>query len=519
MDKNLHNIDDLFSKAYNSFEEHPTDAVWEKLSTALDKDDAEKYKKRFIGWKRIAVILLLMLSGLIIYESHIITKRKKDIAITKKKLFADSLHSEKNSQVDIRTKNYKNSLQEKSSLNESARSNDIEKRNTIKKSKEENQSSVQLNYPQKQEDQSIGLLAEKKPSLKKNEYPVVKKQQLTFKRSRGDLKKNNTENVSTIVNTDKEEFKITNTQGPKDNEILIKRIPVIPAEPLKRKGDDLNSFAALMLLQSVLELNQNLTAGADGHPPLNNKKTFRPYWSLTAFGSNDWGQYTLNNDVQDNNSSQQGEDDKEEIYSREKDDISFSAGVVATRQFRSRLGLKTGLIFSNTSININPQAMYASKKPDGNIAYKYITSSGYGFVNPEFGLPPSVGDSIWSSEAQLNMQTLSIPVLLSYKMNMKKFSLAPSAGITVNFILNTKLKTEVTDALNRESVIISGLNGMRNVYAGLMTELNLQYTLNKSWSFNFLPGFRHALTPITRNYIVKTYPYSFTIGAGITYKF
>ncbi len=46
--------------------------VKESLFAHLDKKDAESYKKRFIGWKRIALLLLLILAGLILYESGIV---------------------------------------------------------------------------------------------------------------------------------------------------------------------------------------------------------------------------------------------------------------------------------------------------------------------------------------------------------------------------------------------------------------------------------------------------------------
>lgn len=64
MDKNLHNIDELFNRAYQSYEDEPSATEWEKLSAALDKEDADKYKRKFIGWKRIAVVFFFCLQGL-----------------------------------------------------------------------------------------------------------------------------------------------------------------------------------------------------------------------------------------------------------------------------------------------------------------------------------------------------------------------------------------------------------------------------------------------------------------------
>lgn len=90
MDKNLQNIDEAFNKAYQSYEDKPSAAAWEKLSAALDKEDAEKYKRRFIGWKRIAVVLLFLLSGFLIYETGVVIKRKNDKELVKQGNDTDS---------------------------------------------------------------------------------------------------------------------------------------------------------------------------------------------------------------------------------------------------------------------------------------------------------------------------------------------------------------------------------------------------------------------------------------------
>ncbi len=98
-------------------------------------------------------------------------------------------------------------------------------------------------------------------------------------------------------------------------------------------------------------------------------------------------------------------------------------------------------MYSNTAIAIDPQKMYAAQQTNGGIAYKYITSSGYGYVKPGFGLPPAIGDSLTTASAQHNLQAVSIPALLTYRIEKNKISIAPSAGITANFITSAKIKT------------------------------------------------------------------------------
>jgi hypothetical protein len=135
-----------------------------------------------------------------------------------------------------------------------------------------------------------------------------------------------------------------------------------------------------------------------------------------------------------------------------------------------------------------------------------------------FGLPPAIGDSIQSASTQHNLQVLSFPLMLSYRIDKKKFGIAHSAGISANIITSASVKTKVTDALNKEAVSLNKLNGMQSVYAGFIADMNLQYNYNNRWSFNLLPGFKHAITPITKINVVKTFPYSYSVGAGATYK-
>lgn len=488
MDKNLQNIDDIFNRAYNSYEEDPSPAAWQKLNAALDKADAEKYKRHFISWKRIAVIFLLLLSGVIIYETSVIIKRNKEVELIKKKSTTDTIFAASD------PKNFK----------------------TWKGKKEG-------------DPQNNG-----KPIAEENKSPDVshevnRQNKLTSKQEKYTTQNKSNNNVTVKLTTTPQHHiksSITKEQKVIDNKIdqnqhyiteinkkdFIRRILLAALQPVDKLAVPSNSIIKLSL-SSDTKSTASITK-------LKKKKiasSFIPYWSVTGFASNDWGQYKLDNDVPDNTGNQQNE--KEEINNREKHEGSFSAGLFVTRQFNKFFGIKTGLIYSNTNIGISPQEIYAAKKTDGSVAYKYITSSGYGFVTPGFGMPPSVGDSILSTEAQHNLQVISIPVMVSYKLQLKKFSIAPSVGLSANLITSATIKTEVKDALNKEAVTINGLDGMKHFFTGLVADVNLQYNYNSKLSFSLLPGFKYALSPITKGNVVKTFPYSFNIGGGITYKF
>lgn len=97
MNKNIHDTDDFFKDAYRQFEEEPSAEVWEKINAGLDKKDAESYKKSVIGWKRLSLLLLILLICLSIYELN--TRRVPNhLAKTKGKVTGKAMVYEKNNE-------------------------------------------------------------------------------------------------------------------------------------------------------------------------------------------------------------------------------------------------------------------------------------------------------------------------------------------------------------------------------------------------------------------------------------
>jgi hypothetical protein len=69
------------------------------------------------------------------------------------------------------------------------------------------------------------------------------------------------------------------------------------------------------------------------------------------------------------------------ISSKGKGTSSLSLqGVLARWQFSPKISLKTGLVYSNIAIGIQPQTLYATVDNNQTISYKFITSSGYAYV-------------------------------------------------------------------------------------------------------------------------------------------
>lgn len=241
----------------------------------------------------------------------------------------------------------------------------------------------------------------------------------------------------------------------------------------------------------------------------NSEYLFSPYWQLTAFASYDRVGYKLDSDDPVTISN---------IKHNEVHEPSFSGGILATRQFTNHWGLQTGLIYSYTGIGISPQKVYAFQDPAGDIAFKYITSSGYAYIKPGFGPPPAFGDSL-TVESKHQLKSINIPLSVKYRMGKNKLTVTPGAGIEAGFITSAKAEVELTDASNHERAFINKLSGTKKFYWSAIAGVELQYKVNKKTSITIQPVYRHALSPITENNVVETFPRSFGVRAGLTFRF
>ena len=235
----------------------------------------------------------------------------------------------------------------------------------------------------------------------------------------------------------------------------------------------------------------------------------RIVWTYTPFLSYEWAQYRIDSDLPAINSIKQGNEHEP----------SFSTGVLVTGQFEETWMLQSGIVYSNTTIDIAPQKIYAVQSPNGDYAYKYITSAGYGYIRPGFLAAPALGDSLSTAEAEHTLRHITIPLVIKYKIGRGKFSLLPGAGIAANFLTGTKVETEIKNATNKETIIITKLTGTKNLNWSLTADAEMQYQLNNKTSINLRPGFRYAISSITKNDDFQTFPYAFGIGLGMTFKF
>jgi hypothetical protein len=240
---------------------------------------------------------------------------------------------------------------------------------------------------------------------------------------------------------------------------------------------------------------------------------FHPGWTLSAISSYGHSAYRLDSDLPSNYQQMKL------IQQRERSDLSYSYGLYLTYSFHRKFGLRSGLYYSNTHIQIDPQKIYAFTDPEGGNAFQIVTSSGYAYIKPSFAVTPNIGDSLNTTEVSHRFRTISVPLILKYNTGNGRLSFYPGAGIAANFILYGGLETEVKDAFNEENIRVNKLKGTKNFFWSIHADAEIQYKINAKLTASVYPSVNFAVSPITDNNIVETFPYTISAGIGLNYKF
>ena len=456
MNKDLHNIDDLFRSGLDTYEVAPSVGVKERLDAELDKKQAEPYKKRLIGWKKTVLLLFLLITGFIIYETGPLKTGQRHLG------------------ENTTDKQMKNPAGEK---HEPTFQNNI----------------ISGNKDDKTSNDDGGL------------------------NNKGAIK-NNIDNAA-IPLAGVEGKETPGTQSGTDNDIdgFPKTIDLFPTKKMSQAGlkreNDISKITdgtanCLKQLQAINDSVLKISTTKKSNEK--KRKFFRPFWMISGFVSYDQAGYQLDSDEPFAITR---------VKYQEAHEPSFSLGFLLTRQLTNRWGLQSGVIYSNTVIGLRPQKTYAFRDPTGDVAYKYITSSGFAFIKPGFGPQPLIGDSLTTAEAKHTIENITIPLAIKYTVLDKKISITTGAGIEANVITKANLEIEIEDSVNSEIVYVRKLNGAKSFYWSFVADAELKYNINKKLSLTLRPIYRHAISPITKNNVVETFPLSFGLGAGITIKF
>jgi Outer membrane protein beta-barrel domain len=261
--------------------------------------------------------------------------------------------------------------------------------------------------------------------------------------------------------------------------------------------------------------NHSLPSGQAGDHLIvkHEKQRIKNRFSITPYYSKEIAGYDLtdNNDAYGQNG--------QEIEKKERNVFSASIGFYINYKISKRWVLQSGISFSKSKSNIDSSTSYAVKDNNGNVQYKVNTISGYGYLKPGTVVPPAIGDSVSTANTYSELHYLSVPLILSYRFPMKRFSLLLGAGIVANMLTGASIETKTYGSGNPEKEYAVNMMGLKKFNMGVVVKADLEYRINSRVGFNVIPSFKNSVSPVNPESALTAYPFNFGIGLGITYRF
>lgn len=235
--------------------------------------------------------------------------------------------------------------------------------------------------------------------------------------------------------------------------------------------------------------------------------------SVTAYFSREFAGYNLS----DHNDSAVASG--KEIEKRERSVFSASGGVFLNYKLNRKWVIQSGLSYSWSSSILYPSESFAVKDNNGHVQFKVNTISGYGYLSSSSQVVPGVGDSVMMDRVYSNLHYLTVPLIASYGINLKRFTLLAGAGVSFNFLTSATVGTRILGSPSDHQESVVAMHGLKKVNYGVLLKAELQYNINSNWGVSLIPCFKNALSPINIRSDLSTYPYNFGIGLGIRHRF
>lgn len=458
MEKNLHHIEELFKSALDDHEEIPSPNLWSAVENRLDKDNTADIKRKYNSVKRVALLLLLLLISIGIYE---LNRHSGNDNLAKSK--------QPNYEAENLPGNTKKTLP-------------VSKDHPLKQPATTN--IIPGNPPPTTLSDPIMPIDKPKNNKENIANPVT----VNPNRSDGD---------STTAINPVDPNKLTNVYGSEatPSSYFIQQLPLIHSS-IK------HSFT--LSIDPVKQLPQPIK--------INRLRSSR--FSVTVFLSPDLASYRLKNDDHNNQP-----DNAQNIETTENHESSSTAGILIAYRLNNRWSVQSGVNFSNINILLKPKIIYAQPDNSGVIKYRVNISSGYGYILPSFQNTPAIGDSLTATAAAHKLRYTGIPVTISYQLSKGKFSFDVMSGVMANFLTAGVLETEVRDGANNEIDILTDIQGLKPTYFTWLAGVSTEYKLTNKLSLTLAPTARFALTSINKGSVVRSYPNSIGLVGGLKLHF
>jgi len=507
MDKNLHDIENLFRKELEDNEETPSPNTWDRIDKILDKDKIISINKKYTRLKRVVFLLVFLLAGLSIYHWNNRNKNNPD------KINSAILKNGK------KTKNNNTDLS--SAINKNANANNNQR--LIRKVGKSNIDNNILKQPNKKSEETISSFIRDDDTNSSVLKSGDKSEKTISTASNKNLKSSITKQGKTKVNM----LGIkTPAQIENEHDVVVNHINIDSNKRLLSLIQ-FNSLSVTKIIctTDLIETKKILKATALSKPSfkINNstnvfqKQTTQSQKKSQFYVTGFFSPEISFSRMYDNHSGNQNGNTRDAENS-ETGTFSYTFGALIEYKTGRNWSLQSGFALSTTNRDIDPCTIYAKPDNTGTVKYQINTSSGYGYILPSFSNNPNVGDSIFSMSTTNTLQFLGIPLSIKYSFTKGKFTLNAMTGISPNFLLQGKITSEVEKGNDNEIETAIKIIGLKKFYLDGMAGVGLDYNFYKNLSADFSPTFRFALSSINNEVPVKSFPNSLGFSLGLKLK-
>lgn len=542
MDKNLHDIDKLFTDGIDGYEEMPSSNVWEGIDHTLDKHGLDSIKKKYKNLKTYSAIVITGLIALLVYKSSFLTKKLQ---------FSDSATVSKAQVKDS------NNLKIISNENAEAASTvpltkDITEQTTVHtndnlvkptpENKEGDKTIIQAGITPIDNHLKTPTPIKETPAVKiitnttTNEKVINKRHvnAITVEQEKGvtkTLRKQHIENayannanaINVVTNntnsfTKNNQLDNTNAIEKAIEEAYNLRLP--QSTYFNKAAISYNSNQTYNTIQLITSLKPTISTEAM-HKKASNKRSLaflKPQISIMPYAAYE----STNREIEDNPETPtvgmrpRREDDWKKVKQHEEEAIKTPvAGAKVEFLFLNKVSLTTGVGIASQYNKIKPKLVETELGRDGRIRYRFDCSAGSAYITAKTGNIPLIGDSALSGSSNSRLRYMQVPLLAGFHLQKNKFSFTPFIGATANILLDKQLSTEITYAGVKETQTVTEIEGLQSIYYTTNEGVTIGYKTTRRLSLQLTPYATQALSSMNKNAVVKSFPNGLGIQAGL----
>ncbi len=481
------NIEKVSRTAFDNFKMDAPDNAWAKLDADLDKKQAAVFKLRANRFKRLSIVLLLIIFSFTAWQFLISTSGAKKLSriqvenkTSANKLSSNNFEPKNNSNSNISSGN----LISSKNVNGTVSKNSVSDKNDFNKSK-----NLQLTT-------KVNSIINEKGKLQA-----------------GKEKQNDISNVLNIPTVKNENIKESNSPIPNSisNEVVSVTNDSIQTNEAAQNILAKNSIES-RLLQSIDTNTSELGSFIKNDSMIRNNIQTTSRLSVAVFYSPNQSQSILKDNTNNNF------DDVAMYNNRENSKFSFTTGLNFKYDLNKKWTLLTGASFSTISKSCTIQTMYAATNARNEIHFLLPTSNGIiEMPNDVSHANLKAGDSLTATAVcnQL-IKFINVPIMIGFQIPKKKITWYANAGVSANFIIQEKAKIKMN---NSETTIMNHVSGLKKMNFGFLIGTGVQYNLFDNFGIFIEPMLRGSFTSITRSTAVNSYPYSLGLNLGVSLHF